>query len=116
MALTTPSMPVSASTRSTLSFVPLFHPSLLVRLTFPPSLPLPSPLPFRTLSSLQDGFGDVAFIGWVPLDLYRSSGSKQRSEKEVHKHWPVPGQPEEELTSANTLFREAKGDRLRIQI
>ncbi|GAA6005492.1 uncharacterized protein JCM10292_007366 [Rhodotorula paludigena] len=40
-----------------------------------------------------DGFGDVAYIGWVPLDLYRASGAKMRSEKAVHADWPVPRQP-----------------------
>ncbi|GAA5854651.1 hypothetical protein JCM8547_004924 [Rhodosporidiobolus lusitaniae] len=60
-----------------------------------------------------DGFGDVAFIGWVPLDLYRSSGAKMRSEKEVHQHWPVPRQPEEvDLT----LFRESRKGRFRVQL
>lgn len=44
----------------------------------------------------QNGFGDVAFIGWVPLDLYRASGAKMRSRKEVHRHWPVPQQPEQD--------------------
>ncbi|BGP54779.1 hypothetical protein JCM8202_003288 [Rhodotorula sphaerocarpa] len=43
-----------------------------------------------------NGFGDVAFIGWVPLDLYRASGAKMRSRKEVHRHWPVPQQPEQD--------------------
>ncbi|BGP47174.1 hypothetical protein JCM10450v2_003026 [Rhodotorula kratochvilovae] len=42
-----------------------------------------------------NGFGDVAYIGWVPLDLYRASGAKMRSEKEAHRDWPVPRQPEE---------------------
>ncbi|GAA5822124.1 hypothetical protein JCM11251_004865 [Rhodosporidiobolus azoricus] len=60
------------------------------------------------------GFGDVSWIGWIPMDLYRSSGSKMRSEKEVHKHWPVPRQPEEELTAYH--FREEKEERLRIQL
>ncbi|GAA5955506.1 hypothetical protein JCM8115_006773 [Rhodotorula mucilaginosa] len=43
-----------------------------------------------------NGFGDVAYIGWVPLDLYRASGALMRSEKEVHRHWPVPQQPEQD--------------------
>lgn len=48
------------------------------------------------VSFLQNGFGDVAYIGWVPLDLYRASGALMRSEKEVHRHWPVPQQPEQD--------------------
>lgn len=44
----------------------------------------------------QNGFGDVAYIGWIPLDLYRSSGAKMRSAKEIHRHWPVPEQPEQD--------------------
>ncbi|GAA5986650.1 hypothetical protein JCM10908_003840 [Rhodotorula pacifica] len=43
-----------------------------------------------------NGFGDVAFIGWVPLELYRASGALMRSEKEVHRSWPVPRQPEQD--------------------
>ncbi|GAA5937313.1 uncharacterized protein JCM15063_002867 [Sporobolomyces koalae] len=43
-----------------------------------------------------DGFGDVAYIGWIPLDLYRDSGAKMRSPKQVHHHWPVPRQPEQD--------------------
>ncbi|GAA5938646.1 hypothetical protein JCM1841_004372 [Sporobolomyces salmonicolor] len=53
-----------------------------------------------------NGFGDVAYIGWIPLDLYRESGSKMRSAKEVHKSWPVPRQPEEEVEVAD-LFRDS---------
>jgi hypothetical protein len=56
-------------------------------------------LPFRASGPrppLQNGFGDVAYIGWVPLDLYRASGALMRSEKEVHRHWPVPQQPEQD--------------------
>lgn len=59
----------------------------------------------------QNGFGDVAFIGWVPLDLYRSSGAKMRSEKEVHRDWPVPRQPEEnDGLGVVDLFGEHGGD------
>ncbi|GAA5879574.1 hypothetical protein JCM1840_003321 [Sporobolomyces johnsonii] len=68
-----------------------------------------------------DGFGDVAYIGWIPLDLYRASGSKMRSAKEVHRSWPVPRQPEEGVNAAE-LFSESveeEGDeqreRFRIQ-
>lgn len=69
-----------------------------------PSPPLPRPAP--SLSS-QNGFGDVAYIGWVPLDLYRASGAKMRSEKEAHRDWPVPRQPEEAGVAA--LFGERVG-------
>ncbi|GAA5971762.1 hypothetical protein JCM11641_001504 [Rhodosporidiobolus odoratus] len=63
------------------------------------------------------GFGDVAFIGWIPLDLYRSAGAQMRSEKEVHKHWPVPRQPEEdESVSAAQLFKEQREQRLVVQL
>ncbi|TNY22083.1 pyridoxamine 5'-phosphate oxidase-domain-containing protein [Rhodotorula diobovata] len=54
-----------------------------------------------------NGFGDVAYIGWVPLDLYRASGAKMRSEKEAHRDWPVPRQPEEAGVAA--LFGERVG-------
>ncbi|GAA6004872.1 hypothetical protein JCM10207_008436 [Rhodosporidiobolus poonsookiae] len=57
-----------------------------------------------------DGFGDVAYIGWVPLDLYRASGAKMRNEDEVHADWPVPRQPEDPNSA---LFREA---RFRVQL
>ncbi|BGO90702.1 hypothetical protein JCM10020v2_002345 [Rhodotorula toruloides] len=58
-----------------------------------------------------NGFGDVAFIGWVPLDLYRSSGAKMRSAKEVHRDWPVPRQPEEnDEFGVVDLFGEQGGD------
>ncbi|GAA5929789.1 hypothetical protein JCM10213_002785 [Rhodosporidiobolus nylandii] len=60
------------------------------------------------------GFGDVAFIGWIPLELYRDSGSKMRSEKEVHEHWPIPRQPEEGLSL--TAFREERAERLVVQL
>lgn len=63
------------------------------------------------MDDLQNGFGDVAFIGWVPLDLYRSSGAKMRSAKEVHRDWPVPRQPEEnDEFSVVDLFGEQGGD------
>ncbi|GAA6042552.1 hypothetical protein JCM8097_004663 [Rhodosporidiobolus ruineniae] len=60
-----------------------------------------------------NGFGDVSFIGWVPLDLYRSSGAKMRSEDEAHKDWPVPRQPEEppHLVAASEVR-----ERFRIQL
>ncbi|GAA5889681.1 hypothetical protein JCM8208_001095 [Rhodotorula glutinis] len=51
-----------------------------------------------------NGFGDVAYIGWVPLDLYRESGAKMRSAKEAHRDWPVPRQPDE--AGLATLFGE----------
>ncbi|GAA6062225.1 hypothetical protein JCM10212_006460 [Sporobolomyces blumeae] len=59
-----------------------------------------------------DGFGDVAYIGWIPLDLYRASGDKMRSEKQVHKHWPVPRQPEQDEATVEL----EKPARLRIQL
>jgi hypothetical protein len=59
----------------------------------------------------QDGFGDVSFIGWIPHDLYVSSGSKARSEKEVHEDWPVPRQPDEgvvlDFSRVGSLFGES---------
>lgn len=68
------------------------------------------------------GFGDVAFIGWLPLELYREAGAKMRSEKEVKKDWPEPKQPEEELLGSwkmNEMFEERAperwADRLRIE-
>ncbi|KAM0746336.1 hypothetical protein T439DRAFT_329787 [Meredithblackwellia eburnea MCA 4105] len=57
-----------------------------------------------------DGFGDVAYIGWIPLDLYRLSGKIMRSKKEVLKHWPVPIQPEDPNTGTlEYLFMEQFG-------
>ncbi|SGY78754.1 BQ5605_C008g04939 [Microbotryum silenes-dioicae] len=54
-----------------------------------------------------DGFGDVAYIGWVPLEMYREATSKMRSEKQVKKDWPVPRQPDDSgLVSARWLFAE----------
>ena len=52
-----------------------------------------------------DGFGNVAYIGWIPLDLYKSSSKSMRSKKQVHRHWPVPIQPEEGL-AIEQLFAE----------
>lgn len=52
-----------------------------------------------------DGFGNVAYIGWVPLDLYKSSGKSMRSKKQVHRKWPIPIQPEEGL-AIEQLFAE----------
>lgn len=69
----------------------------------PPSLADLLP-PRPLLSRPQNGFGDVAYIGWVPLDLYRESGAKMRSAKEAHRDWPVPRQPEE--AGLATLFGE----------
>lgn len=71
-----------------------------------------------------DGFGNVAYIGWLPLEEYRAAGKKMRSEKEVRKHWPVPRQPEgDELVDASTLFLASEATeeiaaegRLRIQL
>ncbi|GAA5893010.1 uncharacterized protein JCM6883_007538 [Sporobolomyces salmoneus] len=69
-----------------------------------------------------DGFGDVSYIGWIPLDLYRESGKKMRSEKEAHKHWPVPRQPEQDdfidWYSPQPAIDEVvyKPQRLRIQL
>lgn len=34
------------------------------------------------------------YIGWIPLELYESSGAAMRTRKAVHHHWPVPNQPE----------------------
>ncbi|KAM0788774.1 hypothetical protein ACM66B_002864 [Microbotryomycetes sp. NB124-2] len=45
------------------------------------------------------GFGDVAFIGWVPLDEYRRAGKRMRSHQECLRNWPVPQQPEDGLVS-----------------
>ncbi|SCZ99236.1 BZ3500_MvSof-1268-A1-R1_Chr7-1g09443 [Microbotryum saponariae] len=54
-----------------------------------------------------DGFGDVAYIGWVPLEMYREATSKMRSQKQVKKDWPVPRQPDDSgLVSARWLFAE----------
>ncbi|SCV70721.1 BQ2448_3483 [Microbotryum intermedium] len=54
-----------------------------------------------------DGFGDVAYIGWVPLEMYREATSKMRSEKEVKKDWPVPRQPDDSgVVSPSWLFAE----------
>lgn len=76
---------------------------------------------------LQNGFGDVAYIGWVPLDLYRTSGALMRSEKEVHRHWPVPQQPEQDelvgveqdavaqILPVAEAAAQARKDRFRIQ-
>ncbi|GAA6046381.1 hypothetical protein JCM3770_004892 [Rhodotorula araucariae] len=69
-----------------------------------------------------NGFGDVAYIGWVPLELYRASGAKMRSEKDVHRDWPVPRQPEEpghvalfgEQITSDEMRDEGK-ERFRIQ-
>lgn len=55
----------------------------------------------------QDGFGDVAYIGWLPLELYKAAGGLMRSEKECHRSWPEPIQPEPELAVGNELFAES---------
>ncbi|KAK4056597.1 hypothetical protein OIO90_002445 [Microbotryomycetes sp. JL221] len=39
------------------------------------------------------GFGDVAYIGWIPLDEYRAAGKRMRGRRECLKNWPVPQQP-----------------------
>ncbi|GAA6004727.1 hypothetical protein JCM11491_002208 [Sporobolomyces phaffii] len=67
-----------------------------------------------------DGFGDVSYIGWIPLDLYRASGEKMRSEKQAHKHWPVPRQPEQDELVEPELrvilgSEVSRSERLRIQ-
>lgn len=36
------------------------------------------------------GFGNVSYIGWIPLELFRSSQQYMRSRKEVEQTWPDP--------------------------
>lgn len=66
------------------------------------------------------GFGDVAYIGWIPTPLYVASGEKMRLKDEVLKHWPEPVQPEPEFSNDQVLFGETSNsddgaERLRIQ-
>lgn len=57
------------------------------------------------------GFGNVAYIGWIDLPLWKKAGEQMRGEKEVKKHWPVPEQPEQ-----GDLSVWGGGERLRIQL
>ncbi|KAL8290178.1 hypothetical protein RQP46_003117 [Phenoliferia psychrophenolica] len=54
-----------------------------------------------------NGFGNVAYIGWLPLELYKAAGALMRSPKDVHRHWPVPEQPEPDFGATDSLFAES---------
>jgi hypothetical protein len=56
----------------------------------------------------QNGFGDVAFIGWLDLEEYKAAGKEMRSRKKVEKDWPVPRQPEPEFGDGEDLWSERR--------
>lgn len=43
------------------------------------------------------GFGNVSYLGWIPLDLFHASYALRRSKEEVLRNWldPARGLPRE---------------------
>jgi hypothetical protein len=63
------------------------------------------------------GFGNVSWIGWIPLELFHAAYAQRRSRQVVEQHWPNPGRGlgiggQEEMWSEGIVQKE----RFRIQI